>query len=95
MDELRRIEAQIRQASTLDELRSLFDRVQMLRRAFADDFDLQLAIANVQHQLVERGRLLQESTRQRRPVSEEQSREAEMARARQRAGVEGEVFESD
>lgn len=60
MDELRRIDSAIRQAQSIEDLRPLFERLQILRRTFVDDFDIQLAVGQVQQVLVDRGRLLME-----------------------------------
>ncbi len=49
-------------SSSLDELRHYFDRLQTLRRAYVDDFDLQLVIAEIQEEIIGRGRLLREGT---------------------------------
>ena len=60
LDELRQIQFEARQSSSLDQLRRYFDRLQSLRRAYVDDFDLQLVIAEVQEEIIERGRLVRE-----------------------------------
>ncbi len=62
LDELRQIQSEARISSSLDELRHYFDRLQTLRRAYVDDFDLQLFIAEVQEEIIGRGRLLREGT---------------------------------
>jgi hypothetical protein len=62
MDELRRIEAEVRRADTIDDLRPLFERLQAVRRRYVDDFDIQLAVGQVQQSIVDRGRLVREST---------------------------------
>ncbi len=59
-DELRRIEAETHRAESIDELRALFDRLQAIRRTFIEDFDVQLAVSQVQQSIVERGRVLLE-----------------------------------
>jgi hypothetical protein len=61
MDELRRIDSAVRQSQSIEELRPLFDRLQTLRRTFIDDFDVQLAIGQVQQVIVDHGRLLMEN----------------------------------
>ncbi len=61
LEELRRIEAEIQRARSVDDLRPLFDRLGAIRRTFIDDFDVQLAISQVQQQIVDRGRVLLES----------------------------------
>lgn len=58
LDELRRIDNAVRDAQSIEDLRPLFERLQTLRRTFIDDFDLQLAIGQVQQLIVDRGRLL-------------------------------------
>lgn len=60
LDELRQIQSEARQSPSLDQLRRQFDRIQALRRAYVDDFDLQMVIAEVQDEIVERGRLLRQ-----------------------------------
>ncbi len=60
LDELRQIQSEARQSVSLDELRRYFDRMQTLRRAYVDDFELQLVIAEVQEDIIERGRLLRQ-----------------------------------
>lgn len=59
-DELRQIGVELKRARTVDDVRFYFDRVQNLRRTYADDFDLQLAIAEMHDQVIERGRQLRE-----------------------------------
>jgi PEGA domain len=60
LEELRRIEAEIQRARSVDDLRSLFERLSSIRRTFIDDFDVQLAIGHVQQAIVDRGRVLLE-----------------------------------
>lgn len=60
IDELRHIQFEARNSSSLDELRHYYDRVQGLRRAHADDFELQLLVADIQEQIIERARRLRE-----------------------------------
>ena len=60
LEELRRIEAEIQRARSVNDLRPLFDRLSALRRTFVDDFDVQLAIGQVQQAIVDRGRVLLE-----------------------------------
>ena len=58
MEELRRIEADVYQSQTIDDLRPLFDRVQALRRTYVEDFDVQLRIGQVQQEIIDRGQAL-------------------------------------
>ncbi|MGC2661969.1 MAG: hypothetical protein WA324_28750, partial [Bryobacteraceae bacterium] len=60
IDELRRVELDARRTTSLDYLRSSFDRVQAMRRLHPDDFDLQVLIAEVQDRIIERARQLRE-----------------------------------
>ncbi len=60
LDELRQIQFDARQSTSLDELRDYFRRVQSLRRAHADDFDVQLLIAEVQEEIIDLARPLRE-----------------------------------
>ncbi len=60
LDELRQIQFDARQSTSLDELRDYFRRVQGLRRAHGDDFDVQLFIAEVQEEIIELARQLRE-----------------------------------
>jgi hypothetical protein len=62
MDELRRIEAEVGRAESIEDLRPLFERLQAVRRRYVDDFDVQIAVAQVQQAIVDRGRLVREST---------------------------------
>lgn len=61
LEELRRIEADIQRARSVDDLRLLFDHLNAIRRTFIDNFDVQLAIADVQQAIVDRGRILQDT----------------------------------
>ncbi len=63
LDELRQIQQESRRSDSLDELRHHFDRLQTLRRTYVDDFDLQLFIAEIQEEIIERARLLREPRR--------------------------------
>ncbi len=58
LDELRQIQQEARQTDSLDYLRHYFERVQHLRRVYPDDFDLQLAIAQVQEEIIDHARRL-------------------------------------
>lgn len=62
LDELRQIQSDARQSSSLDELRHYFDRLQTLRRTYVDDFDLQLLIAEILEEVIARGRMLREGS---------------------------------
>ncbi len=62
LHELKWVETRIDEAQDLESLRSLYHRVQAVRRAFPDDFDLQLTVADLQERLIERGRRFREST---------------------------------
>ncbi len=61
LQELRWVETRIDEAQDLESLRSLYHRVQAVRRAFPDDFDLQVSVADLQERLIERGRRFRES----------------------------------
>lgn len=61
LEELRRIEAEIHRAKSVEDLRVLFDRLNSIRRTFIDDFDVQLAIGDVQQEIVDRGRVLHDA----------------------------------
>jgi len=76
LDELKYIQFEARQSRSLDDLRHYFERVQNLRRSHPDDFDLQVFIAEIQEQIIDRARLLREESA---PilVSEDQSRSSE------------------
>jgi hypothetical protein len=62
LDDLRQIQFEALQSSSLDDLRDYFERVQALRRANPDNFDLQLLVAEVQEQIIEHARLLRDGT---------------------------------
>jgi hypothetical protein len=62
LDELKYIQFEARQSRSLDDLRHYFERVQNLRRLHADDFDLQVFIAEIQEQIIDRARLLREES---------------------------------
>lgn len=57
-DELRFIQLEARQSTSVDDLRHYFERVQTLKRSHPDDFDLQLFIAEVQEEIISRARVL-------------------------------------
>ena len=58
LQELKWVETRIDEAQDLESLRSLYHRVQAIRRTFPDDFDLQLTVADLQERLIERGRVV-------------------------------------
>ncbi len=57
-DELKQIRGDIRLSTSLDSVRHTFERLQELRRQHVDDFDLQLAIADAQQEIIERAQAL-------------------------------------
>jgi len=58
IDELRRIRQDTRQTKSLDKLRRQFDRLVFLRRVHVEDFDMQIAIAELHQEIIERARYL-------------------------------------
>ena len=62
LDELKYIQFEARRSRSLDDLRLYFERVQNLRRSHTDDFDLQVFIAEIQEQIIDRARLLREES---------------------------------
>jgi hypothetical protein len=66
LDELRQIRSEARKSNSLDDLRHYYERVQGLRRAHAEDFDLQLFIAEVQDEIIERARAIREQPAEER-----------------------------
>ncbi len=58
LDELTQIQMEVRRSQTLGELRRYFDRVQELRLTHAGDFDIQLRVAEVQDEIIQRARTL-------------------------------------
>jgi len=62
LDELRQIQFEALQSSSLDDLRDYFERVQQVRRANSDGFDVQVLAAEVQEQVIERARFLREGS---------------------------------
>ncbi|MGH9584821.1 MAG: hypothetical protein ACRD4O_18015, partial [Bryobacteraceae bacterium] len=60
LDELRQIQLLARRSQSIDELRQYFERVQSLRRTHLDDFDLQVFIAEIHEEIVERARALRD-----------------------------------
>ncbi len=65
VDELRQIQFDARASTSLEDLRKYFERVQNVRRSHVEDFDTQLAVAEVQEEIIERARLLGEPPRPR------------------------------
>jgi len=59
-DELRHIQRESRDTNSLEELRIQYERIQNLKRAHLDDFDLQISIATVQDEIIEHARKLRE-----------------------------------
>jgi len=59
VDELSQIRIEARQSVSREDLRQCFERLQSLRRTHLEDFDLQLQIADVQEQIIERARQLE------------------------------------
>ena len=62
LDELRLIRQEARQTRSLDTLRWEFDRLQNIRRLHIDDFDLQVVVADIHQEIVERARYLRGET---------------------------------
>ncbi|HEX4749278.1 MAG TPA: hypothetical protein VH302_07010 [Bryobacteraceae bacterium] len=60
LDELRHIQHEARRATSLDEVRSFFDRIQAIRYARPDDFDTQLLLSEVQEEVINRARTLRD-----------------------------------
>ena len=60
LDELRQIQQEARRTDSFEHLRHYYERVQRLRRAFPDDFELQLVIAQVQEEIIDHARRVQE-----------------------------------
>ncbi len=61
VDDLRQIQMEAQQSASREDLRHCFERLQSLRRTHLEDFDLQLLIAEVQEQIIERARQLEVS----------------------------------
>ncbi len=81
LDQLKSVRSNLAGARSLEDVRDLFDYVQSIRRTFAGDFDLQLAAAEVQEEIVDRGRQFKHDapapqTQERRPVSSFEGDEA-------------------
>ncbi len=58
LDDLGQIQSEVRHSQSLADLRRYFDRVQELRRTHADDFDVQLRVAEVQDEIIQRAKVL-------------------------------------
>lgn len=58
LEELKQIQLLAKRSQSVNELREYFARVQSLRRTHLDDFDLQIFIAQVHEDIVERARAL-------------------------------------
>lgn len=58
LDELRQIQTEARRSNSVEELKEYFQRIQTIRRTHIDDFETQLAIADVQEEVVERAHVL-------------------------------------
>ena len=67
-EELDAIRRQARTATSDSSLRECFERLKALRRSHADDFDTNVLIAELQHEIVDRARML----RERGPLPAEQ-----------------------
>jgi hypothetical protein len=81
LDELRQIQYDARQSHSIDDLRQFYERVQVLRRTLADDFDMQLFIAEVQEEIIEHARRLREEDREPRTAPKAQPNRAEQSPA--------------
>jgi hypothetical protein len=60
LDELRQIRLDTRQTTSLDRLKKHFERLQLIRRVHVDDFELQVMVADVHQEIIERARYLRE-----------------------------------
>ncbi len=58
--ELKQIQARVQSSRSVEELRTQFERLKALRRTYADDFDTLLRISEVQNEIIERARTIQE-----------------------------------
>ncbi len=61
LDQLKSLQSSLAGVETLEDTRDLFDRVQAIRRTFAGDFDVQMAAAEVQEAIIDRGRQFKNS----------------------------------
>jgi hypothetical protein len=64
LDELKSIRAEAASATSVEALRRCFEQLKALKQAYGDDFDAAIEIASVQHQIIERGRVLREQPRE-------------------------------
>ncbi len=80
LDELRQIQFDARQSTSLDDLRDYFRRVQSLRHAHSDDFDVQLFIAEVQEEIIDLARQLREKPAEAASVYLEENPGAHLVR---------------
>jgi hypothetical protein len=60
LGELRQIQIDARQSTSIEILRQYFERIQNLRRTHIDDFDIQLLIAEVQEEIIDRARAVRD-----------------------------------
>ncbi len=60
LDEVKQIQSRVRKASSVEELRDTFERVKGLRRLYSDDFDVLLALSELQSEIIERARAIRE-----------------------------------
>jgi PEGA domain len=101
LDELKYIQFEARRSRSLDDLRLYFERVQNLRRSHIDDFDLQVFIAEIQEQIIDRARVLREESAPILASNEPPGTSGESASAtrrdehRSRAEVPAEVHRMD
>jgi hypothetical protein len=58
LDELRQIQSEARRASSVEQLRECFDRIQAVRYARPDDFETQLLLSEVQEEVIARARAI-------------------------------------
>ncbi len=58
LDELRQIQTEARKATSVDQLRNFFERIQAIRYARPDDFETQLLLSEVQEEVINRARNL-------------------------------------
>ena len=62
LDELRQIQTEVRRARSVEGLREQFERIKALRSTYVDDFDALLYLSEIQNELVERARILRQSS---------------------------------
>lgn len=63
LDELRQIQTEARRSNSVEELKEYFQRIQGIRRTHIDDFETQMAIADVQEEVIERAHALSGKSR--------------------------------